>query len=424
VIDKLPQDLLERLIELAEAERPSRRGKTVRIRPKPSKCPKCRKAFKETAYGFVCPKCKGKPAKYYLDFYLNGHRYRIFCNNRGDAFSDYHSTKKYAALIQYEIDRGTFDPSKWVRSRLEEFLFKNLAEQYLSERKKVMSPAGFQAKESWFRNRLIPALGTHDVRDIRGYHLHELMEKLLDSGLSKSSVKKCFVELRAFFNWLRKLDRIEKLPTFPDHDVKPEEPPIRWLSPEQQALILSHVPPEHRNIIEFGFLTGLRIGELRALMWDAVDLREGYAIIHRSFSLDRLVETPKEKAPKVIPLVGRIREIIEEQARSKRSMFVFSYRDRNRWIAYPYKRLLAIWKQACEKAGINISLYAAIRHSFAMQRLKGGYSYEEVGAALGHKSPQTTRRYARLRAEMVESIFSSPTKVVSLTDYRRKKNSE
>ncbi|WP_281347182.1 tyrosine-type recombinase/integrase [Thermosulfurimonas marina] len=72
----------------------------------------------------------------------------------------------------------------------------------------------------------------------------------------------------------------------------------------------------------------------------------------------------------------------------------------------PHKRLLAIFKEACAKVGIQgVTLYQASRHSFALQRLQQGFSYEEVGAALGHSSPQTTRRYARLRAEQVKSVF-------------------
>ena len=402
--------------------------KTVRVYPRPARCPRCKQKWKEDPrVGFRCPRCKSKPERLFVSLSWQGKLVRVYSTKAGEPITDFKQAQRVLAQIAAELEEGTFDPTRWVKREAEKFLFKNLAEEYLAERKKAMTPAGFASKASWFRKWLIPALGELDVRDLRAYHLNDLKNAMFDAGLSLSSVKKAFTELKAFLNWLLRLERIEKFPTFPDDDIRPEEPPIRWLSPEQQALILSYVPPEHRPIIEFGFLTGLRIGELRALMWDAVNLQEGYVLVFRTFSNDRLLETPKEKTAKVVPLVGRIREIILEQAKRKRSVFVFSYRDphyRDRWTAYPYKRLLSIFKQAAQKAGIDITLYAAIRHSFAMQRLKGGYSYEEVGAALGHKSPQTTRRYARLRAEMVESIFSSPTKVVSLDEVRKKRKKD
>ncbi|MBX6423813.1 site-specific integrase [Thermosulfurimonas sp. F29] len=419
------RDALDDLFSVVIVPVPGRGKKTVRVYPRPARCPKCKKPYKEDPrVGFRCPRCRSKPERLFVSLSWQGKLVRVYSDKQGNPLTDFRQAQRVLQLIAHELETGEFDPTRWVKKEAEKFLFKNLAQEYLEERKKAMTPAGFASKESWFRKWLIPTLGELDVRDLKAYHLNDLKKAMLDAGLSKSSVKKAFVELRAFLNWLKRLERIERLPYFPDRDIRPEEPPIRWLSPEQQALILSYIPPEHRNIIEFGFLTGLRIGELRALMWDAVDLREGYILVFRTFSNDRLLETPKEKAAKVIPLVGRIREIIQEQARQKRSMFVFSYRDphyKERWTAYPYKRLLDIFKQAAKKAGINISLYAAIRHSFAMQRLKGGYSYEEVGAALGHKSPQTTRRYARLRAEMVESIFASPVKVVSIEEARKKR---
>ncbi|MDF2953064.1 MAG: hypothetical protein OD816_000309 [Thermodesulfobacterium sp.] len=142
-------------------------------------------------------------------------------------------------------------------------------------------------------------------------------------------------------------------------------------------------------------------------MWDCVYLKEEYLVIRRAFSGEYyLKELPKEGKPKVIPLVGWIKEIVLRQAKNRVSVWVFPYKAGRKWIAYPYKRLLTIFKEACRKAAIDdISLYQAARHSFAMSRLQAGFSYEEVGAAMGHSSPQTTRRYARLRAEQVKQVF-------------------
>jgi len=61
-------------------------------------------------------------------------------------------------------------------------------------------------------------------------------------------------------------------------------------------------------------------------------------------------------------------------------------------------RVLFISSSFCSSESPN----QTSRHSFAMSRLQAGFSYEEVGAVLGHSNPQTTRRYARLRAEQVK----------------------
>ncbi len=56
-----------------------------------------------------------------------------------------------------------------------------------------------------------------------------------------------------------------------------------------------------------------------------------------------------------------------------------------------------------------------------MQRLREGFSYEEVGACLGHSDVRTTRRYGRLMAQNLEKVFFQSAKIINLEEYRQKK---
>ena len=144
-----------------------------------------------------------------------------------------------------------------------------------------------------------------DVRDLLGYHLAEFYEKLQKTEGKKgkplliSSIHKIFVELKAFLNWCRKREVIDKIPAMPD--IKVPEPQIKFLVSEQQAQILSAIPEEHRPIFAFMFVTGCRPGEVRALRWDCVYLSEGFLVIRRAFSGDYLREIPKKGKQKAIP---------------------------------------------------------------------------------------------------------------------------
>ena len=412
---KLLSELEKVVAEIDAHERIALKKKPVKIRPKDTKCPKCKKPWKLTPNGYLCLKCLTVPKRYYLDLSWQGKRCPIFVDRQGVTLSSWEQAKRVAAIVETEILEHRFDPSKWRKVDRKRFVFKNLVYQYLDERKKVMTPAGFQAKQSWFK-KIVSFFGSEDVRDIRGYHVQDFVNSLLDDGLSANSVKKVLVELRAFLNWCAKQELIEKVPPMPE--IKTSQKARRYLSPEQQLRILECIPDEHKPIFEFGMLTGLRPGELRAIMWDAVDLDNGFVYIKRAFSLDKLVEFPKEKKPKIIPLVGRLREIIEEQARNRKGLFVFSYQHRKRSIPYPQKRLWKIFKDALQKSGLpeDVTLYETFRHSFVMQRLKQGFSYEQVGAAVGHSSPTTTRLYARLQTEQVQDVFEA-----AVVEFSRKK---
>ncbi|HFC97708.1 MAG TPA: hypothetical protein ENJ40_04515 [Thermosulfurimonas dismutans] len=407
--------------------------KVVRIYPRPTKCPRCKRKWKEDPRtGFRCPKCRSKPERLFVSLSWQGKLIRVYSDKQGNPIRDFRQAQRVLQLIAHELETGEFDPSKWVKQEAERFLVRNLIRDYLDERKPHMSPAGFRAKKTWLLHYIAPHLGHLDVREVRGYHLAEMMRRLQEpreadgkkfrkDRLSLSTIHKIFVELRAFLNWCRKRELIDRLPSFPE--VKTAEPPIKFLTPEQQAAVLEAIPDEHKPIFAFLFATGCRVGEARALMWDCVYPDDGFLVIRRVFSDDHLKDVPKEGKQKAIPLVGVIRDVILHQAKRKRSMFVFCYEDPNRkgrFIPYPHKKLLKIFYEACRKVGVEgVSLYQASRHSFALQRLQQGFSYEEVGAALGHSSPQTTRRYARLRAEQVRSVFEG-AKVIPFPKVKEK----
>lgn len=57
---------------------------------------------------------------------------------------------------------------------------------------------------------------------------------------------------------------------------------------------------------------------------------------------------------------------------------------------YTNKNLNAIWRAACEKAGIRIKLYNADRHSLGCQLLDEGKDLSFVQEVLGHRRQEMT----------------------------------
>ena len=64
----------------------------------------------------------------------------------------------------------------------------------------------------------------------------------------------------------------------------------------------------------------------------------------------------------------------------------------------------ALWGLLRAEAGMpELRLYD-LRHTFASAALAAGYSLDQIGALLGHKSTQTTRRYAHLMEEKAHEV--------------------
>jgi len=410
-----------RLIELllkAQVSENSEKSKTrVHIRPKPSRCPRCGRGFIEVRnLGFVCPKCGNLPGRFYLDFTWQKRRIRIFSFKDGTVLSSYELALKAQKVIEYEIAQRTFDPTKWVTADVKLFLIENYFQRWLDYCQKRLKPGTIVERKRIFENHILPFFESRDIRDIRAAHILDFYNHLTEKGLSAKTVKNVLDELRALLRFAYRLGDLEKLPAFPE--IKTVPPPIKWIDEETQLAILSHIPEKHRPIFVFMITYGCRPGEARALKWDCVDFRNKTIVIRRTFSKRVLVELPKENDWKVLPMLPHIEEMLKELAKNRRSEFVF-FHDKNPY--YGDTRLGKLWREACRKVGINISLYAGVRHSFVMQRLEMGFTYEQIGACLGHKVLETTKRYGRLQAQRLAPIFA---KVIPFPDKLKKIGNE
>ncbi len=387
----------------------------VKIRTK-EKCPKCGKKFIEVPGVVIfCPKCKTTLKRFFLDLFWQGKRVRIYSDKFGQPLSSYEQAKRLAEHIQYEIDHHIFDPSLYVASDLEKFRIEYLVKKYLSEKEKQLKYSAFRKKKLWL-NKAMEALlsqGVTDVREIRGMHLNDFINSLYSQNLAPKTIKNIRTEIAAFLNWCHKLGIIKELPYIPE--VKVPEPPIQWISQEDQEKILSAIPEEHRDIFIFILNYDLRPSEARALKWDCVFFKDELIIIRRNFSDCKLYEITKENRWKVLPMIKPIKELLLRRAKNRESEFVFWYRNSVNGHFHPYyggSKLRELWRKACQKVGINITLYAGSRHSKAMQLLQQGASYEQIGALLGHSNPKTTRRYAKLRAEQVRSLLEKNNNII------------
>ena len=365
------------------------------------------------------------PKRYFIYFSHNGRRIRVYSFKDGQPLSSYELAKRACQIITHELEAGTFDPSRWVKGDLKEYLFSVRLKDYLERMKGSLKPSAFKAKRLQLE-RALKIIGDIDVREIRASHIEKFRQKLAEKGCKPKTIKNALTELHAFLNDLMRLEFIERVPRFPS--IKVPDPVIRYLDPEALRLILENIPEVHRDIFIFMFTYGTRPGEARALMWDCIDFREETILIKRTFSDYKVVDIPKEGDWKTLPMVEPIKEMLLRRYREKHTFFVFEHKPRfNPWRHYGDIFLRQIYLEACRKAGIENppTLYQAVRHSFAMDMLNSGYSYEAVARALGHKHLTTTKRYGKLKTEAVRPLIEERVgKIISIEDYRRKKTSD
>ncbi len=399
-LDALPRDLLEALLRVpGEPKRGS-----VKIRTK-EKCPKCGKKFQQTPLGFLCPDCKTIPRRFFIDLFWKGKRVKVYSFKDGQPLSSFELAKRAQEIITHQIERGTFNPDRWVKSELERFRVRYLVRRYIEDKRPEIKYSSLRKKEIWLR-LFVERFGGEDIRDITSLNIQEFYTEVRE-GRSLKTVKNILTEVRAFFNWCLRLEIIDRVPQFPE--VKPPEPVIKWIDRITQGKLLKVIPEEHRDIFEFLFTYGCRPSEARALAWDCVNFTERLVIFKRTFSDQKLVETPKGGKIFSLPMTEAIYRMLKRRYEGRRHpFFVFYYRDRLGRIHYYGEVMLRkIFKEACRKIGLRekLTLYQAVRHSFAMQRLAEGFTLGEISAVLRHSSPETIKHYAQYRTEQLLPVI-------------------
>ncbi|MDX8401872.1 MAG: DUF3596 domain-containing protein, partial [Mariprofundaceae bacterium] len=198
---------------------------------------------------------------------------------------------RYAAGLKAEIDRkialGVFDyreyfPESKCAARFAPgssgITVAERLNEWLESRKRDTAPSTWESYETAVRCHLIPHLGERKLRDLTTAHIRMMIASL---GVSNKRINNILIPLRgmlgdAFADGIierNPMDRIKNLKT------RAREP-APFTAEEQRAIL--EAAREHRNVLQFGFWTGLRIGELIALRWSDIDLRSGIAHVRRN----------------------------------------------------------------------------------------------------------------------------------------------
>ena len=167
-----------------------------------------------------------------------------------------------------------------------------------------------------------------------------------------------------------------------------------------------HVEPFSVWAIKLLMLTGLRRDEILTLAWPMVDWQ------HACFHLPD-TKTGQRSVLISDEVIALLREIQEGTGHPTRGLVVRGRRG---------TKLSAInqtWARIRDEAGIPDVRLHDLRHSFASDALMAGVPLAIVGEMLGHKQPNTTKRYAHLANNVVrDALVTATARIVSATQPR------
>lgn len=177
--------------------------------------------------------------------------------------------------------------------------------------------------------------------------------------------------------------------------------------PANPANLTEKISPHVTAAIRLLVLTGCRLREILHLKWTDVDLER------------RCLVLPDSKTGRrVIPLSSAALTILEHLP--ELGMFVI----RGMYSDQPRSDLKKPWARISAHAGLSDVRLHDLRHTFASLGAANGVSLQMIGALLGHKSTQTTARYAHLSDDLMRNALDQITRSIPTKTKNTNKNNK
>ena len=155
------------------------------------------------------------------------------------------------------------------------------------------------------------------------------------------------------------------------------------------------------QMIRLLLLTGCRVGEIQRARWEWVNLDASILVIPAASH-----KTGGDGEDRVVHLPPIAVEILRQLRQRTNGRWVIAGRGDHPLIAYS-----ELWRRLLERAGIENLRVHDLRHQWASTAVSAGLTLPQIGGQLGHRSTQTTQRYAHL---IDEAAAANVAKVAAL----------
>jgi integrase/recombinase XerC len=230
---------------------------------------------------------------------------------------------------------------------------------------------------------------------------------LVEQGMSTTSVNRKIATLRSFFKFLLRSRMITQDPTYKLKSLKNPKKLPEFIQETTLESVLDEAVYESgfegqrdRMVMEFLYLTGVRLSELINLKWSDINLIE-----------DQVKVLGKRKKERIIPLTHLLkqnillyRKVFDErfQKIGMNDYFIVSNKGEKSYAMMIYRivrHYLDLFAQHTRRSP------HLLRHTFATHLLNKGADLNAVKDLLGHANLAATQVYTHNSMEKLKAVF-------------------
>jgi integrase len=257
-------------------------------------------------------------------------------------------------------------------------------------------PSALRSYEQSLNTHVLPKLGRLRLSQITRVAIQDLVDQMVAAGAAPSTTRNAVLPLRAIYR--RAITRSEIMTnpterlTLPAVRGRRE----RVARPQEAQALIEAVPAGDRAIWATALYAGLRLGELKALRWQDIDLQENIIWVQRSWDRQEGPITPKSHAgtrrvPISKPLRGHL--IAHRLAQPGQQQLAFGRPDGQPFTQAVTNRARAAWRtHHLQPIGLH-----ECRHTYASFMIASGINAKALSSYMGHSSITITLdRYGHL----------------------------
>ena len=304
---------------------------------------------------------------WWIAYYHRGKEYRESSDSESES-----QAKKLLKKRLGEINAGKFIGPSEDRWTFEDMV-NDLGNDYRVNNRRSLATAQYHVRHLREFFGLDRAIDITPDR-VKAYQVHRL-----DEGGSPATVNREVACLGHMLSLAVTSGKLSRKPRFKLLDG--EKVRQGFLEHGDFLTLLRNLPDHLKPVIEFLYLSGWRKGEALKLEWRDVDME--------SQTVRLRIENSKNKESRVLPLNGKLLDIIQQRMKQRRLDCPFVFHHNGARI----KEFRKSWKRACRISGLEGILVHDLRRCAARNLSRAGVQREVAMKITGHKTESMYRRY-------------------------------